>query len=189
MISQTQQRLIMGAMVAIAFGAIVLGVAYQDDNRLDEAVIVGAGTSAPAADTAGDGGAAGGGAASGAPAADGSAVGGSAIEGFLPRSGEASACSEEVGVDLAAGFGAKLTINGIEIAPEEMNVNLDENGEISEVITASRSLGQYTFKPDDNCPNGRLLRPVGNVLEVCVYRLSDATQACTLRTENVFDSL
>lgn len=189
MISQTRQRLIMAAMVAVALGAIVLGVIYQDDNRLDEPVIVGAGTSAPATETGGGSGAAGGSAAGVGQASDSAAVGTSAIEGFLPRSGEASACREEVGVDLAAGFGAKLTINGIEIAPEQMNVNLDENGEISEVITASRSLGQYTFKPDDNCPNGTLLRPVDNVLEVCVYRLSDATEACTLRTEKVFDAL
>lgn len=163
----------MAGMVGVAFLAIVLGAIYQNDNRLDEPSIVG-GDTANQAD---------GGAAQPAPAPTGP------IEGFLPRSGEASACREEIGVDLAPGFGAKLTINGIDIAPEEMNVNLDENGEISDVITASRSLGQYTFKAEDNCPNGRLIRPVDNVLEVCVYRLSDSTQACAVRRENTFDAL
>ncbi|MEM7322183.1 MAG: hypothetical protein AAF531_03775 [Actinomycetota bacterium] len=173
MISQTRQRFAMAGMVAVALLAIVLAAIYQDDNKLDQPNIVGQGNTADAA--AGDG--------APAPAPTGP------IEAFLPRSGEASACSEDIGVDLAPGFGARLTINGVEIAPEDMNVNLDEDGEISEVVTASRSLGQYTFKPDDNCPNGSLLRPVDNVLEVCVYRLSDNTQACAVRRENIFDAL
>jgi hypothetical protein len=166
----------MGGMVAVALLAIILGVAYQDDNRLDEPRIVGAGTST---------------AVSGAPADDGQTadVTVGPIEGFLPKSGEASACSEPVGVDLVPGFGAELTINGLLIAPEDMNVNLTPEGEISTVITASRSLGHYTFRPDDNCPNGSRLRPVGNVLQVCVYRLSDATQTCTQQTEKIFDAL
>lgn len=178
MISQTRQRLIMGAMVGVAFLALVLGAIYQDDDKLAGINVVGRDTSAQAAAPSG-----GGGGADPAPVATGP------IEGFLPKSGEASACSEEIGVDLAPGFGAKLTINGIDIAPEEMNVNLNANGEISEVITASRSLGQYTFEPEDNCPNGSLLRPLGNVLEVCVYRLSDNTQACAIRQERIFDAL
>lgn len=165
----------MGGMVAVALLAIVLAAIYQDDNKLDQVNIVGQDTTAP------DG--SGGQAATPAPAPTGP------IEGFLPRSGEASACSEDIGVDLAPGFGAKLTINGTEIAPEDMNVNLDEEGEISDVVTASRSLGQYTFKPEDNCPNGSLLRPLDNVLEVCVYRLSDNTQSCAVRRQNIFDAL
>lgn len=164
----------MGGMVAVALLAIVLAAIYQDDNKLDDVNIVGQGTASDTND--GEGGTA-------APAPTGP------IEGFLPKSGEASACSEQIGVDLAPGFGAKLTINGKEIAPEEMNVNLDEDGNISEVITASRSLGQYTFSPEDNCPNGSLLRPLDNVLEVCVYRLSDNTQSCAVRRENIFDAL
>ncbi|MGH1493066.1 MAG: hypothetical protein ACRBK7_27335 [Acidimicrobiales bacterium] len=176
MISQTNQRLAMTAMVAVAFLAIVLGAIYQDDNKLDEPRVIGGNTSAPAA---------GGGAA---PAAD-VAVTAGPIEGFLPKSGEASACSETIGVDLTSGYGAKLTINGIEIAPEQMNVNLDETGAISNVITASRSLGQYTFEPDDACPNGSLLRPVDNRLDVCVYRLSDSTERCVVRREHIFDAL
>ena len=70
-----------------------------------------------------------------------------------------------------------------------MNVNLDEDGEITRVITASRSLGHYTFQPTDECPNGTYLRPTGNVLEVCVYRLSDPSQRCTLQTERIFDAI
>lgn len=167
----------MGGMVGLALLAIVGGALYQDDDRLDEANIVGGGTQNQA-----DGGGA-------ALPADAAPAPGGAIEGFLPRSGEASACREEVGVDLAPGFGARLTINGIDIAPEEMNVNLDGDGNISDVITASRSLGHYTFSPTDACPNGRFLRPVDNRLEVCVFRLSDATGACAFRAENIFDAL
>lgn len=167
----------MGGMVAVALLAVILGAVYQNDNRLDEPRVVGAGTSSTVA--------------GGAPATAGGASPGvsGAIEGFLPRSGEASACSEDVGVDLAGNFGAKLTINGTVIAPEDMNVNLTPEGEISSVITASRSLGQYTFRPDENCPNGSLLRPVGNILQVCVYRLSDAAQTCTQQVEKIFDAL
>lgn len=187
MISRQQQRLITIGLVAVAFGALALGVAYQDDDRLGDAQIVGLDDDAPLADdgtastlaeSAGDGG---GGSAS-APAED-------IIEDFLPRGGEASACSEPVGVDLASGYGALLTINGREIAPEEMNVNLDADGEITNVITSSRSLGQFTFQPDDECPNGTYLRPLGNVLEVCVYRFDDPSQRCTITTEYVFDAL
>lgn len=181
-VSRGRQWLIIGGMLSVAVLAMVLAAIYQDDNKLGEPTVVGAGTSTTVAT---------GGGAVGVPAAstEDSPTGTGPIEGFLPRSGEASACREQIGVDLADGFGAKLTINGTEIPPEEMNVNLDENGEISEVITASRSLGHYTFAPDDNCPNGSLLRPVDNVLEVCVYRLSDVTQACTVRQENIFDAL
>lgn len=161
----------MGGMVAVALLALILGAAYQDDNKLDEPRVVGAERSA-----------------------DGEATGGQVqtagpIEGFLPKSGEASACSEDIGVDLARDYGAVLTINGVEVAAEDMNVNLTREGEISGVITASRSLGHYTFSPDDECPNGSLLRPLGNVLEVCVYRLSDASQSCVTRQTNTFDAL
>ncbi len=176
MISQTNQRLAMIAMVAVAFLAIVLGAIYQDDNRHDEPRVIGGNTPATAA------------AGGAAPAAE-AAVATGPIEGFLPKSGEASACSESIGVDLAAGYGAKLTINGVVIPPEQMNVNLDETGAISNVITASRSLGHYTFEADDNCPNGSLLRPVDNRLEVCVYRLDDISERCVVQRDNVFDAL
>lgn len=166
----------MGGMVAVALLAVVLGAVYQNDNRLDEPRIIGAGTSSTIEGAA--------------PVSGGStAASVGPIEDFLPKSGEASACREPIGVDLAANFGAKLTINGTVIEPEAMNVNLTPEGEISTVVTASRSLGHYTFRPDDNCPNGPLLRPVGNVLEVCVYRLSDASQRCAVQQKNIFDAL
>ncbi len=185
MISPQRQRLITFGIVAVAFGALALAVAYQEDDRLGDARTVGlnddaavtAGTDSTLALPAG--------------AAGGAApiVADDIIQDFLPRGGEASACSEPVGVDLAPGYGATLTINGREIAPEEMNVNLDANGEITNVITSSRSLGQFTFQPDDNCPTGTFLRPLANVLEVCVYRFDDPSQRCTITTEYVFDAL
>lgn len=183
--STTVQRLIMGAMVGVAVLALVLGALYQEDDRLDGPTVVGGDASAPVT-TAGSGAAAGDGAAAGG--ADGVSAGGP-IEGFLPTSGEASACREAVGVDLIPGYGAILTINGIEIPPESMNVNLDEDGEITNEITASRSIGHYTFKPDDDCPNGAYLRPTNNLLEVCVYRLSDETQRCVRQEQRVFDAI
>jgi hypothetical protein len=182
-ISQTRQRFAMAGMVLMALMAFVLAAVYQDDNKLDEPTIIGGDATVNAAPSGGAG------AGGGATAGGGGQVATGPIEAWLPRSGEASACSEPVGVDLAEGFGATLTINGIDIAPEAMNVNLDEEGEISSVITASRSLGHYTFEPDDKCPNGRFLRPVDNVLEVCVFRLSDNTRRCTLQDRFVFDAL
>ena len=183
MISQTRQRMIMAGMVVAAVALIAVGAVYQDDTATQGPTIVG-GDALSNDDRTGAAQGGGDPAEPGAPPAV--AVG--PIEGFLPRSGEASACRESVGVDLTAGFGASLTINGIDIAPEQMNVNLDDEGNITNVITASRSLGHYTFEPDDNCPNGRFLRPVGNVLEVCIYRLEDTSQACSVRTENIFDA-
>ncbi len=180
----------MAAMVVMAFGFLALGAIYQENTSTgdrDEETIADDDASAPIPGVGPATGDAGG---SGDPAdvaSDGQATG--PIEGFLPRSGEASACSEDVGVDLIPGYGAELTINDIVIPPEAMNVNLDDAGEITSEITASRSIGHYTFRPDDNCPNGTYLRPVGNRLEVCVYRLSDPSRRCTLRTEREFDAL
>lgn len=184
MISQTGQRLAMGALGLVAVGALALGALYQDDDKLGDARVVGAGTTSSSVAT-------GGGIINPNPPAStaGPQAGSGPIEAWLPRSGEASACSEAIGVDLAPGYGAELTINGIEIAPEAMNVNLDDSGGITDEITASRSLGQYTFQADDNCPNGRFLRPVDNVLEACVYRLSDESRSCAVRREHIFDAL
>lgn len=179
-----RQRFGMGALVLGALLALTLGAIYQDDDRLDQDNVVGGSASAPITTSP----AASGGATGAEASPDAAAIGGP-VEGFLPRAGEASACSEEVGVDLIPGYGAELTINGIVIAPEQMNVNLDEAGEITNVITASRSLGHYTFQPDDNCPNGTYLRPVDNVLEACVFRLSDPSRSCVNRIERVFDAL
>lgn len=190
MISPQRQRLITVGIVVIAFGALALGVAYQDDDRLDGAQVVGLNDDAASATTVAS--AANGGSTL-APAEGGDdetvATGEQIIEGFLPRGGEASACSEPVGVDLVNGYGARLTINGREVQPEEMNVNLDADGRITNEITSSRSLGQYTFRPDDECPNGTYLRPLGNVLEVCVYRFDDPSRSCIVTSDYVFDAL
>ncbi len=179
-----RQRFGMGALLLGAVLALILGAIYQDDDRLDQDNVVGGSASAPITTAP-----TGAGGAGGAAAPADTVTTGGPVEGFLPRSGEASACREAVGVDLIPGYGATLTINGTEITPEQMNVNLDGDGEITDVITASRSLGHYTFEPDDNCPNGTFLRPVDNVLEVCVFRLSDPTQRCVSQVERVFDAL
>ncbi len=110
------------------------------------------------------------------------------VEGFLPKGGEASACSEPVGVTLAPGYAATLTINGIQIPPDQMNVKLDANGQPTKEVTASRSLGQYTFGPEPNCPRGKVLRPTQNVVQACVYRIEDGPTNCVV-AEHTFDAL
>jgi hypothetical protein len=173
---------ITGGALALAAGALTLGIAYQGERAADNDVVVaGGGTSVTSATAT----APGDGAEAGVAAAT-SAV--NPIEGFLPRSGEASACQEPVGVDLIEGYAATLTINGTVIPPEQMNVNLSADGEPNEVITASRSLGHYTYGPEEDCPNGAVLRPTNNVMQVCVYRLEDGPDSCTV-TERVFDTL
>ena len=174
-ISQRRQRWISAGILLLAVGALILAALYGEDDSTGSSRAAGLGASA--SDT------------TLAPSADAVPPATQIIEEFLPMGGEASACSEPVGVDLIGGYGARLTINGIEIAPEEMNVNLDANGEITNVMTPTRTLGHFTFEPDEDCPNGRRLRPLGNVLEVCVYRFDDPSASCALRTEYVFDAL
>jgi hypothetical protein len=175
-VSRAKQRIITFGLLAVAAGFLALGIAYQGDRSADE---VRASTPLPAS-TATDQTGTDGATTSLAPAT-------SPIEGFLPASGEASACREPVGVDLIDGYAATLTINGVAIAPEEMNVNL-EGGETSDVITASRSLGHFTYGPEEDCPNGEVLRATNNVMQVCVYRLEDGPGSCSI-TERVFDAL
>ncbi len=189
MISQSRQRLISVGLLAAAVGALVLAAIYQDDNKLDDPSFVGIErTSADSATGAA-------GTSSGQEGETPTTLAGvspgerSPIERFLPVAGEAVACREAVGVDLLPGYGARLTINGSEIAPEEMNVVLDDTGAITNEITASRSVGHFTFMPTDKCPNGRYLRPVDNVLEVCVYRFDDVTSSCAIQTRHIFDAL
>lgn len=160
------------ALLTVATVALGLGIAYQGDREVDDPATVSTGPG-PAA-------AVGGGVTSTAPV--------NPIEGFLPRSGAGSACREPVGVDLIDGYGATLTINGVAIAPEQMNVVLAANGEITREITASRSLGQYTFGPEPDCPNGDVIRATDNVLEACVYRLDEGPGSCVV-TAISFDAL
>lgn len=179
--SRAKQRVITGGVLILAGAAMALGIIYQGDRTLDEPLAAsGAATSTslePSSDVLGAGG-----------TAPPSTTVTNPIEGFLPRSGEASACREPVGVDLVDGYAATLTINGTLIAPEQMNVNLDADGNPTEVITASRSLGQYTYGPEEDCPNGEVLRPTGNVIQACVYRLDDGPGSCQV-TEWTFDVL
>jgi len=164
------------ALVVAAGAALGIGALYQGDRLPDEStnVIVGEGSGA-------------GGSPAAAPAEDAPAPV-SPIEGFLPRSGEASACREPVGVDLIPGYAATLTINGVTIAPEQMNVVTNEEGEITGELTATRSLSQYTFGPEADCPNGDILRATNNVMQACVYRLEDGPASCVV-TEVTFDVL
>ncbi len=185
MISRQRQRVISIGIVAVAFVALGLAAYYQDDNKLDDPNFVGI-------EQTGDDLAVGSSGASGAGSATTLAstpIGqGGPIERFLPDSGDAVACREPVGVDLVPGYAARLTINGREVPETEMNVNLNPDGSISSTITASRSIGQYTFMPEDSCPNGKWLRPVDNVLDVCVYRVDDPAQACSTMSEYVFSA-
>lgn len=177
-ISRTRQRVVTLSGVAVAAIALSLGIAYQGERLPDDRPVVVGGDPSGAVPAS----------VAAAQAGITSTVPANPVEGFLPRSGEASACREPVGVDLITGYAATLTINGITIAPEEMNVVLDEDGQPTREITASRSLGQFTFGPEDDCPNGRVLRPTGNVLEACVYRVEEGPDSCEI-TRNEFDVL
>lgn len=173
-VTQKQQRLVTMGLVGVAGFALVVGALFQGERlpedpteiNINEAAVNG-GVESSETDT---------------PTAI------NPIEGFLPQSGEASACREPVGVDLISGYAATLTINGVEIPPEQMNVNLDDSGTISREITASRSLSQYTFGPEENCPNGSILRATNNVMQACVYRLEDGPDSCVV-SEVTFDVL
>ncbi|MEM7337338.1 MAG: hypothetical protein AAF467_01755 [Actinomycetota bacterium] len=173
MVTRTRQRFITISLLVLAGIAMTFAIAYQGERLPDGPSVVGNVNNA---------------ANGGVPTADTVVVTGP-IEGFLPRSGEGTACREPVGVDLAPGFGATLTINGIAIAPEEMNVNLDPEGNPTGVVTASRSLDQYTFGPEPNCPDGRVIRATDNLVQACIYRLEDGPGTCTLNTEFTFDAL
>jgi hypothetical protein len=166
--------LVTGGILAVAAGALALGIAYQGDRTTGEPQVVGAGSPSSTTGVA--------------AAATSSTAASNPIEGFFPRSGQGSACLEPVGVDLIDGYAATLTINGSPIGPDQMNVQVGPDGEASDVITASRSLGQYTYGPEDDCPNGEVLRPTDNVMQVCVYRLEEGPDSCSV-TEYVFDVL
>lgn len=162
----------------VAFLALILATAYQDDTPVEGTAVVGAGTTvSPIPTTAGQG-----------TASTGPAAALNPVERFLPVSGQASACREPVGVDLVPGYGATLTINGISIGPDEMNVARDAQGNVTGQLSASRSLGHYTYGPEEACPNGRVLRATDNLLQACVYRLEEGPATCVV-TEYRFSVL
>ncbi len=170
-VSRRRQRLITLGLVGLAGAALVLGAIYQGERLPDGPTVVGAGT--------GDGTG-----PSLSPAESGGVI--NPIEGWFPQSGAGAGCREPVGVDLIGGYGATLAINGISIAPEEMNVKLDAEGNPTNEITASRSLGHYTFGPEEDCPNGSVLRARDNLIQACVYRLVEGPEACVV-SEFAFD--
>lgn len=178
--SPLKQRLITAGVVALAIGALLLGAAYQGDRDVNGAPVIGNSTFGLAQQDPASSSAAGNG---GMPPA---VV--NPIEGFMPKSGQGSACREAVGVDLKPGYSAIITINGIEIPPEELNVKLDDDGSISREITASRSLGHFVYGPEPDCPNGPILRATDNLLRVCVYRPEDGPASCEV-TEYSFNTL
>lgn len=169
-VTQARQRLVTVSLLVLAGAALVLGAMYQGERLPDGPRIVGAGSSngePPATDSPSDG-----------------VV--NPIEGWFPASGAGSGCREAVGVDLVGGYGANLTINGVTIAPEQTNVALDAEGLPSDEITASRSLGHYTFGPEVDCPNGDVLRARNNVIQACIYRLVEGPETCVV-SEFSFD--
>ena len=111
------------------------------------------------------------------------------IKEFLPRGGTGAACTEEVGVQVTQGYSAKLTINGIKLKPEELNVILGPDGNITNEITATRSKGQFSFAAEPDCPNGKLVRPTENLLRVCVYESIDPTERCIITETHSFDAI
>lgn len=187
MVTRTQQRLITWGVLTLAAFALVMGTLYQADApTTDNAVVGGPATPVPTSTAAVGGGVVGGGGAVGQTT---TAAGADPIEAFLPRSGQASACQEAVGVDLRPGWAATLEINGIPIPTDELNVTIDENGQpVAGDRSASRALGQYTFGPEADCPNGQVLRPTGNVLRACIYRVEEGPASCVIK-ESTFDVL
>lgn len=165
-VSRSKQWLIIGAGVLVAFGALVLAATYQADTSPDEPVLSGS-----AAD--------GGGARPEDANAEAAPLDVNPIEAWLPKSGEGSTCSEAVGVDLIPGYGAVLTINGVTLTEDQTNDRLSAGG----------SLGQVTYGPEEDCPNGQLLRPQGNVVEACVYRLVEGPENCRIYPSFTFDAL
>lgn len=171
-ISRSKQWTVIAAGVVLAVGALALAAAYQADTSPSEPVLSGS----PAD---------GGGIRAADPNAEQAPLDVNPIEDWLPRSGIGSTCSEAVGVDLIPGFAAVLTINGQTLTDEQMNGVDPDTG----AIPASRSLGQYTYGPEEDCPNGVLLRPQNNRVEACVYRITEGPESCRTYPAFTFDAL
>ncbi|MEZ5412581.1 MAG: hypothetical protein R2761_31390 [Acidimicrobiales bacterium] len=184
--TRTQQRLVTWGLLSLAAVALILGAIYQADSPTPDNPVAGALADATATTAAGSGVVGGGGAVDQVST---TAAVTDPVEAFLPRSGQASACQEAVGVDLRPGWAARLEINGIPIPDDQLNVTTDENGQqVPGDRSASRALGQYTFGPESNCPNGQVLRPTGNVLKACIYRVEEGPASCVVK-ESTFDVL
>ena len=110
------------------------------------------------------------------------------IKSFFPAGGTGGACQEAVGVQLELGYGANLTINDKEVPEEKMNLIVDELGNPTGAVSAARSTGKYTFRPESGCPNDTYLRPIDNVLQACVYDLTDQEKKCIITETYNFDA-
>jgi|GEM_PF-3805969 len=108
---------------------------------------------------------------------------------FFPSGGAGTACTESVGVVVKQGYGAILTINNQKLTDSQLNVNLNDDGTVSNKITATRSSGEYSYKPSEECPKSGLIRPQKNILNVCVYSKSDITKACVYKDSFEFDAI
>ncbi|MDA3038436.1 MAG: hypothetical protein O3C27_02705 [Actinomycetota bacterium] len=164
--SKTVQRLVIGGGLAAALMAIGFAASYQADTDPSKPVLSGS-----AAD--------GGGERPDDANATQQTLDVSPIEGWFPKSGEGSTCSEPVGVDLVSGYAANLIINGQTLTPDQLN----------NTQSAGRTLDQYTYGPEVDCPNGALLRPQNNVVQACVYRLIEGPETCELTQVFTFDAL
>lgn len=165
-VSKSRQAIVLVIGLALVVGVIALGAVYQEDTTPAEPVFSGS----PAD---------GGGARPDDPNAPVDTLNVTPIEGWFPRSGQGSTCSEPVGVDLLPGYGAILSING-SIVPEEM---------LNDPSSATRSIGQYLYGPEEDCPNGALLRPKDNQVQACIYRVENGPASCTLSEVFSFDAL
>ncbi len=153
-VSPQRQRLIIVALLGLAFAAIVTASVFSAPTEPAAVVFTGS-----AADGGGD-----------RTDQDGDATEllVNPVEGWLPAAGDGTACSERVGVDLIPGYAATLEINGIQIPIEEMNND------------AGASLGQYTWGPEEDCPFGSVLRPTDNRVVACIYRHEEGPENCVL---------
>lgn len=157
-----RQKLVIGGLLVLAFGLLSLGVIYQEDDRLPTL------PTPVGSEESGDGGQA------------------SPVEGTFPRTGIGSTCTEPVGVDLAAGWVARITINGNVIPESEMNAPLFPPA--GSEISAGRSLGHFTYGPELGCPQGKYLLPQNNLVSVCYWRTEDVESNC-VRVQFEFDAL
>lgn len=149
--SRTTQRAVTGGVFLLAIGALVLATVYQANTSDPREVNITGNVTVPAGEL---------------PVATTLPI--SPIEQWFPATGEGTTCREPVGVDLIPGFEAILTINGQLIEPDEMNPP----------DSAGRSLGHFTWGPEDGCPRSGLLRPENNTVEACVYVIVDGPDNC-----------
>lgn len=168
-----RNRVLVVLAVFAAFGALAVGAMFQADTDPGATVM--------------SGGAADGGGERDAAAAP---LNISPVRNWFPESGVGTTCTEAVGVALLPGYGAVLTING-QVMPET-ELNVYENPEApppERVLTAAGSSGHVTWGPEEDCPNGQILRPRDNSVEACVYRLEFGPATCVRYGPWTFDAL